>query len=229
MQTFRSQLSSNKVSFGTSKRSKWLVFIVLTLISLFAYTSIDEHPAPSKVASKTLLHSSNLNTITGESFHTRTSLPIASFFSDELPYLVADISPNQSIYEMINETSNDVRLNENVTNDDTEHLFPDTDKTIYKSNNLRQLNQHVNANAAQYIVSQANNSGAAGASGGGGAGGGSNTRNQPSLIDKEDLNQDNTDSENLSPATVPLPPAIWLFGTALLSLMGIKRKTRLNC
>lgn len=65
-----------------------------------------------------------------------------------------------------------------------------------------------------------------GVGGAGGGGSGSKNKQPPYLVKKEDIDPNNTHQEggqdNVS--AVPVPPAIWLLSSALLALMGLRRK-----
>lgn len=72
--------------------------------------------------------------------------------------------------------------------------------------------------------------GGAGGVGGGGSGGGRD-RNPTQYVTKEDLGEDGNGGDinegggsNGGVSTVPVPPAIWLLGSALLGFVGLRRK-----
>lgn len=66
--------------------------------------------------------------------------------------------------------------------------------------------------------------------GGGGAGGGRGDNNRTQYVAKEDLEQEGNDgttgesSTNGNLSAVPVPPAIWLLGSAMIGLIGLRRK-----
>lgn len=81
--------------------------------------------------------------------------------------------------------------------------------------------------AAGFMPHQDSGNFAGGGVGGAGGGGGGSKNKQPSyIVKKEDIDPNNTGTdggtENVS--AVPVPPAIWLLSSAMLALMGLRRK-----
>lgn len=81
--------------------------------------------------------------------------------------------------------------------------------------------------AAGFIPHQDSGNFAGGGVGGAGGGGGGSRNKQPNYIVKQediDPNNTNTGDKTDNVSAVPVPPAIWLLGSAFIGLIGLRRK-----
>lgn len=197
--------------------SRWALFVSLTLLSLFYYTNIYGDMSVNTLADKqsqTPLNHDEQNYQAPLQF----SQPLIFAGIDADPFLIADMQDANAFQETLYDSDQENTFATPESELDSIDASENALNGLNKQNNLNYLSQQTNVNSARYALTQGNNPT------GGGAGGGATGRGSPadSVLNPDDLKQ-NSPTEN--PAAVPLPPALWLFGSAMLSLFGLRRKT----
>jgi hypothetical protein len=211
-----------------TKKSKYLLFAVLGLLSFFAYTnsynatkSID---ADKIAALKAKNKSKSQQT---QELHTPFVERWEKTYTDIDEYL-ADSGFRKTPFFLEGQM---------VASNDINNLFelPTEETGAGIERYIRDLDDAAAASIVPASVSAPSGGGSGGsfAAGGGGGGGNGGGRNNPSyLATPSDLDPNNSDDSNNTNipgndgnlSAVPVPPAIWLLGSALLGFVGLRRK-----
>lgn len=204
-----------------TKKSKYLLFALLGLLSFFAYTnhynatkSIDA----DKVAALKAKNKSKPNQT--QELHTPFIERWEKNYAEVEAYL-ADNGFRKTPFFLEGEM---------VASNDVNHLFelPTEETGAGIERYIQDLDDATVAGLVPNGMSAPSGGGFGGAGGGaGGGGGGRNGRNNPSyLVPPSDLdpNNPNTPDGDGGVSAVPVPPAIWLLGSALLGFVGLRRK-----
>lgn len=209
-------------SVASNNKSRWAVFISLVLVSLYAYTT--QFVDKEKIVDLGKRAFTPIETSAqGQQAVFQTSPTVKYQSIEEAPYLITDVEYHKPLYQYVSDEANATQLAalDSNQNDVVDNIFENSSETAKAPKNLRELNQLTNANNAQYVLAQ--NTGTGGQGGGAGGGGGGSgvgaQGNNPIITENKP-----DDTEPQAPAAVPVPPAIWLFGSALMGLVGLRRK-----
>lgn len=205
-----------------AKKSRYLLLAALGLLSLIAYTmnnnaskssGFDQFAQPSQLKSKAHQPQDTMAPFTQRWQQAQTD--IENYLMDD------DFKKTRYFFEGYNVASNDelvLPTEETGAGNGTEHHIQDLSDAIV-----------ADLVPTGYSAGGPSSSGTGAGSGAGGGGRGDNNRTQ--YVAKEDLeNGDNKDSTNNGGgnngdlSAVPVPPAIWLLSSALIGLIGLRRK-----
>lgn len=195
---------------ASRKSLKWPLFLILMIISILAYThtsSTDIITNTKPAASKKLTKVENDNT----SLH--QGLALWDKQTNDIQH--SSVSNKHYILKHNHSPAN-VIASDNQADIDQSFQFAEGEEPIdnnieSKIQNIAHFDPSNHQDRSQYISG-------GGASGGGGKGGKAGDKKDPS----DNVKGNEPGNENIS--AVPLPPAIWLLGSALLGLAGLRRK-----
>jgi hypothetical protein len=223
-----------------SKKSKYLVFAMLGLLSLFAYTNHYNANKELKAEQVAALKSKNKPKVSSnQTLHTPFVERWEKTYADADTYLAdKGFRKTQYFLEGSVVASNDVN--------DT-FVLPTEETGAGYQKYIQDLGDATVAGIIPASTSAPSAGG--GAMGGGGGGGRGRGGNQPQYLaitdgDPSNPNNDNNPSNPLDPnnpldpsnpdlpggvgnggiSAVPVPPAIWLLSSALLGFIGLRRK-----
>ena len=206
-----------------AKKSRYLLLAALGLLSLIAYTmnnngskssDFDQIAQPSQLKSKAHQSQDTMAPFTQRWQQAQTD--IENYLMDD------DFKKTRYFFEGYNVASNDefvLPTEETGAGNGTEHHIQDLSDAIVAD-----------------LVPTGYSAGGPGTSGGGvggvgGGGAGSRPDKTPPPYILEDMEEDGNGEDinkggdsNVDVSTVPVPPAIWLLGSALLGFMGLRRK-----
>ena len=189
-----------------TKRIKYIVFAIMSLLSLIAYTmhnnapqvtNNDQMPTLAKHKTKAIQHKELLTPFAqhwNKVYAKVEDYLAGEGFQKTRFFLDGEVIASNDVFELPTEES---------------------------GAGLEQYVQDLNdAVIADMVLNRPAGSGAFGSGiGGGGAGGGNRGKNQPQYLTTGELG---AGEGNLS--AVPVPPAIWLLSSAILGLVGLRRK-----
>lgn len=207
-----------------TKKSRYLLLAALGLLSLIAYTT---HYNSPKEMNNELVFEGDKHKSKALKQH-EIFIPFSERWqqaqTDIENYLMDDgFKKTRYFFEGYNVASNDefVLPNEETgAGNGTEHHIQD-------------LSDAIVADLVPTGYSAGGSSvsgGGAGGAGGGGAGGGRRENNRAQYVALEDLQEDGNSekteggSSDGGVSAVPVPPAIWLMSSALIGLLGLRRK-----
>ena len=225
-----------------AKKSKYLMFAILGLMSLLAYTS---HYNATQDKDRNLI--SKVAKPKSKVFkQTETLIP----FAERWEKMYADVDAENYLMDDVFKKTRYFFEGYNVASND-EFVLPteETGAGNPKENYIEDLNDVIAADMvpATYITggSGAGGGGIGGIGGGGGGAGGGRDNNRTQYVAKDDLETDGKDGKsgndpsngdtdgsdgyngggsNGGVSAVPVPPAIWLMGSALIGFLGLRRK-----
>ena len=197
------------------KRLKYMLFAIMTMVSFIAYTMHHYNDA-----------SENTNSLQTSTLGKHKS------------------KPNQELHAPFAQRWNKVyaEVEDYLADEGFQKTRFFLDGEIVASNDVFELpTEETGAGVQQYVqdlsdavvadmVTNQTSGGTPSAGGiGGGAGGGRGDKNKSQYIAKSDLNPEGTGdktggSSEGSLSAVPVPPAIWLLSSAILGLVGLRRK-----
>lgn len=214
-----------------AKKSKYLLFAILGLLSLIAYTMQQKAPNTSNFEQSSLP-----NQVKSKTYHQDLMAP----FTQSWQQVQADIE-----HYLMDEDDQKTRYffdGYNVASND-EIVLPteETGAGNPKENYIQDLNDVIVADMVPTGYSTGGSGAGVGGVGGigGGGAGGSRDNKRTQYVAKEDIedasNRDKTDEQTLKGdngvgtsnggiSAVPAPPAIWLLGSALIAFVGLRRK-----
>lgn len=217
------------------KKAKYLLFAILGLMSLFAYTT--HYKSQQEISSDRISESVK------PKFKAFKQHEIISPFAERWEKMYADADIESYLLDDDFKKTRHFFDGYNVaSNEDFVLPTEETGAGNPKENHIQNLNDVVVADMVPTGYStggSAAGGGGVGGVGGGGAGGGRDN-NRTQYVAKEDVeeggNGDNTGnnpsngdangggSSNGGVSAVPLPSAIWLLGSAFIGFIGLRRK-----
>ena len=221
MLAMQSKQSTFKKSF------KWSLFLILMAASVFAYTNT------AKKNQGELIQPKKTGPVKKYTQNDKNNLPNHVVFD-----LVKDITPQNNNFKHIGDRSffnlndqedhghkKEVSFLSKQDTENPEQTFQYPEEGGQAGNNtpnqpqlLARFNPDNNPIRSQYIQGQGAGGGSTGAGAGGGGNGGSK---------EGEGNPDNTiggEGNGTAVSAVPVPPAIWLLGSALLGFVGLRRR-----
>jgi hypothetical protein len=209
---------------SSRKNLKWPLFLILMVVSILAYTHTSN--TDLIVNKKSASHTKNAKVM-----HKVTTPPQVLAWLDENA-INGHHSPLMTKHEKSNLDSAPTNIITADNKADTEQSFQFSEDEAPTGKSIAPSGKHTayydpnnNLARSQYI-STGGSAGGSGGSGGGGKGGKSEGNNDPSPNGPAIGDEHGDGDGNVS--AVPLPPAIWLLGSALIGLAGLRKRTTLN-
>lgn len=195
---------------ASRKNLKWPLFFILMIISILAYTSMSD---PNTIANTKTTASKKLTKVGNDITTPHQELALWNEKTREIKY---SSIMNKHVISNHEHSPANVIASDSQTDIDQSFQFvedegPTDNNNKSKPQNIAHFDPSNNPDRREYI------SGGAGSGGGGKGGKAGDKKNPPDNTKGNELG-----NENIS--AVPLPPAIWLLGSALLGLAGLRRK-----
>jgi hypothetical protein len=197
----------------SKKHFKWSLFLILMAISVFAYTTTsksDKFDQTIDAVNHKHHQSSKNNRIDQE------KLGLHAF-----EFITSQNDDNFGKHSIFNNDQTVIGLLSKEDKEDATQTFEFSEDDEQAGNHQPKKlhhsypNHNEGAGKGQYIVSNGGSGGASGGSSGSGEKSGNENNNDP----KTEIQQT---------SAVPVPPAIWLLGSALLGFAGLRRRKNAN-
>jgi hypothetical protein len=206
-------LPVQKKQHTSKKHSKWPLFLILMAISVFAYTTTsksDKFDQTIDAVNHKHLQSSKNNQIDQEKLGPHAFEFITSQ-NDETFGKHGIFNNDQTVVGLLSKEEKEDAAQTFEFPEEGEQVGNHQPKNLHHS----YPNNYGGAGSGQYIVS---NGGTGGASGGSSGSGGKS----------ENENNNDPKTEIQQTSAIPVPPAIWLLGSALLGFAGLRRRKNAN-